>query len=382
MNTEHRLTEQRPPGRPLADGGLDDGDGAATNPVLAVQRDAALVAEANAMHVPGASFDGPVSVVNSTCQFGGNTFYHGPVTVVLPDGQGNAGVVLSASALGVSEEAGRPAAQAKQPVPGKAEWKGRKGWRSLRRWQRVSVLVGGLLLVLTLCLVSVFLLLGEDAPAGAVTEAVTTPPQQDRSTPGVTGGRGQTTSTSATSTSPDSRLVSRKGWEALPPRRTAPLVTPLRMVIVHHTAMAACSNETACKASVLGIQNMHMFKMKPPWDDIGYNFLVGGDGYSYEGRGWDVVGAHTASWNAVSLGVALIGNFCEARVSADQHDALERLLELGVRLGKLREDYAVQGRCELNGAISPGTYAMEDIKTLSHWKRSNSSKECTPCDPT
>lgn len=29
------------------------------------------------------------------------------------------------------------------------------------------------------------------------------------------------------------------------------------------------------------------------WDDIGYNFLVGGDGSVYEGRGWDKQGAHT-----------------------------------------------------------------------------------------
>lgn len=35
------------------------------------------------------------------------------------------------------------------------------------------------------------------------------------------------------------------------------------------------------------------------WDDIGYNFLVGGDGEVYEGRGWDKQGAHTKGESAV-----------------------------------------------------------------------------------
>ena len=37
-------------------------------------------------------------------------------------------------------------------------------------------------------------------------------------------------------------------------------------------------------------------------DDIKYNFLVGKDGVIYEGRGWGVVGQHTAGQNDRSLG--------------------------------------------------------------------------------
>lgn len=29
------------------------------------------------------------------------------------------------------------------------------------------------------------------------------------------------------------------------------------------------------------------------WWDIAYNFLIGGDGAVYEGRGWDSEGSHT-----------------------------------------------------------------------------------------
>lgn len=45
------------------------------------------------------------------------------------------------------------------------------------------------------------------------------------------------------------------------------------------------------------------------WDDIGYNFLAGEDGNIYEGRGWGIKGAHSPSYNAISLGICLIGDF-------------------------------------------------------------------------
>ena len=38
------------------------------------------------------------------------------------------------------------------------------------------------------------------------------------------------------------------------------------------------------------------------WNDIGYTFLVGEDGNVYEGRGWDIVGAHCPWYNFRSIG--------------------------------------------------------------------------------
>ena len=42
----------------------------------------------------------------------------------------------------------------------------------------------------------------------------------------------------------------------------------------------------------------------PGWSDIGYSFLVGGDGKVYEGRGWNHVGAHTSGYNSEGIGKA------------------------------------------------------------------------------
>ncbi|KAI3353810.1 hypothetical protein L3Q82_005032 [Scortum barcoo] len=62
-----------------------------------------------------------------------------------------------------------------------------------------------------------------------------------------------------------------------------------------------------CEKQLVSIQREHMTERG--FDDIGYNFLVGGDGTVYEGRGWGVVGAHAKSNNHDSVGIAFMGNF-------------------------------------------------------------------------
>jgi N-acetylmuramoyl-L-alanine amidase len=51
------------------------------------------------------------------------------------------------------------------------------------------------------------------------------------------------------------------------------------------------------------------------YDDIGFNFVIGEDGNVYEGRGWDAVGAHTASYNTISIGICIIGDFTGVSVA-------------------------------------------------------------------
>lgn len=100
------------------------------------------------------------------------------------------------------------------------------------------------------------------------------------------------------------------------------------------------------------------------WDDIAYNFLIGGDGLVYEGRAWDKVGAHTKGFNAKSIGVAFIGDFNKEKPS---ENSLKSLLEEGVKNGKLANDYKLLGQLQLSGGNSPGEALYNDIKTWDHW---------------
>ena len=69
-------------------------------------------------------------------------------------------------------------------------------------------------------------------------------------------------------------------------------------------------NTNECVASVRAIQRNH--QQQRGWDDVGYNFLIGGSDVRaeiYEGRGFDVVGAHAVGYNSRSVGIALIGDW-------------------------------------------------------------------------
>ena len=63
------------------------------------------------------------------------------------------------------------------------------------------------------------------------------------------------------------------------------------------------------------------------WCDIGYNFLIGGDGAVYTARGWDKVGAHTMGYNDIAIAFSLMGNFELSPVPQNMLDTAQALIE-------------------------------------------------------
>lgn len=162
------------------------------------------------------------------------------------------------------------------------------------------------------------------------------------------------------------RMVTRLEWVAQPPSNiTTPLVTPVPYVIIHHTATANCSSIAQCVLHVRLIQTFHIDSKG--FFDIGYNFLVGGDGAAYEGRGWTIEGAHSFGYNARSIGIAFIGTFIRIKPPDIQILACKRLIEQGVQLGYIRKDYKLLGARQLAGTESPGAALLEDMKTWNNW---------------
>jgi hypothetical protein len=102
----------------------------------------------------------------------------------------------------------------------------------------------------------------------------------------------------------------------------------IHLAIVHHTAG---SNSYSCSQSAAVVRSIELYHVKGNgWDDIGYNFLVDKCGQVFEGRygGIDraVVGAHALGFNYGSVGVALIGNYNGAGLTAAARSSLVRLL--------------------------------------------------------
>lgn len=79
-------------------------------------------------------------------------------------------------------------------------------------------------------------------------------------------------------------------------------------VIIHHSDNPnGCSTETECKRLIKNIQSDHKGRRK--FSDIGYNFIIAGDGNIYEGRGFGLQGSHAPNYNRNSIGIVFIGNF-------------------------------------------------------------------------
>lgn len=101
--------------------------------------------------------------------------------------------------------------------------------------------------------------------------------------------------------------------------------------------------------------------------DIGYNFLVGGDGNIYEGCGWNRQGAHTRGYNQKSICISFIGTFTKMRPPMRQLIAAEKLIEQGVELRKLGSDYRLLGHRQLIAIESPGRELYKIIVKWPHW---------------
>jgi hypothetical protein len=113
---------------------------------------------------------------------------------------------------------------------------------------------------------------------------------------------------------------------------------PIKRLSLHHTAGDEGPDPAATVRAIYAFHTQYNH-----WNDIGYNFLVDSSGRIYEGRyareylpgeiptgenreGLGVIGAHTASNNTGTVGVALLGDFSAgARPTAAAVAAAERI---------------------------------------------------------
>jgi len=149
-------------------------------------------------------------------------------------------------------------------------------------------------------------------------------------------GRAEAAATASAAAASPPEIISREAWGAAEPDHTAqgehgfydavtnpagwlayaePLMHALNTLVVHHSASAL--------DGVRDIQRLHM--QTRGYADIGYHFLIGGDGLIYAGRDVGARGAHTGGANTGTLGVALLGNFERSDPARAQLDSLRQL---------------------------------------------------------
>lgn len=189
------------------------------------------------------------------------------------------------------------------------------------------------------------------------------------------------------------KMISRNEWTAQPPElEPIPLNLPVDRMIIAHTNTTSCDTKVSlsinrmlyfpfltgkflsfsnvqahCALIVRTIQADHMDVKK--MNDIAYNFLIGGSGTIYHGRGWNVEGQHTDGFNANSLCIAMVGTFDVSEPPLKQLNAAKQLIAEASRLQKMSENYRLYGQRQLiANTTSPGQRLYELLtSTWPHW---------------
>ncbi|XP_023167280.2 peptidoglycan-recognition protein SC2-like [Drosophila hydei] len=161
-------------------------------------------------------------------------------------------------------------------------------------------------------------------------------------------------------------VVSKAAWGGRNPTSKTTLGNYLNYAVIHHTAGNYCSTRAACAQELRNIQNYHMNSLG--WADIGYNFLIGGDGAVYEGRGWNAVGAHATNWNSKSIGISFLGNYNNNKPTAAMISAAKGILADAVSRGQIVSGYTLYGHRQVSATECPGTNLWNEIRTWSNWK--------------
>lgn len=171
-------------------------------------------------------------------------------------------------------------------------------------------------------------------------------------------------------------IVTRDEWGAAPTRNTAPKlqVLPPSYVIISETSIKYCLRYLQC----IKVRSSQSVSVRITFaENIPYNFLVGIDGFVYEGRGWDVQGDHTCGYNNRSIGISFIGIFGFEEPSETQLQAAMQLIKFGVENGKISKDYILKGERQVTlFSHKPGDLLYNIINKWEHWDPWEISIDC------
>lgn len=138
------------------------------------------------------------------------------------------------------------------------------------------------------------------------------------------------------------------------------LAHPIKLVVIGHTAGSQCMTVETCSTTLQSIQSMHV---KKGWIDVGYNYLIGGDGNVYEALAWNIRNYIKEN----SIIISFFGNYIFDSVKDRQDMALKLLLNQGVKLGKLDEKYLLVAHSQVANTDSPGTNLFNAIRHHPHY---------------
>lgn len=137
-------------------------------------------------------------------------------------------------------------------------------------------------------------------------------------------------------------------------------------VIILHTRSETCHDQAACIQLVQKLQN-------DAWSQNGthipYNFLIGGDGKTYEGRGWKSQhGFSKLPGINDTIVVGVIGTFNDKRPDNVMIAETKALLTESIRRFSLSPNYRIYGVIDNSIPNNDAAELYAEIKEWRHWK--------------
>lgn len=155
-------------------------------------------------------------------------------------------------------------------------------------------------------------------------------------------------------------VLPREAWGAKPPKEPFTPMAPYRFT-QHHTAGRLPRTPEESLAEMRFLQDFH--QNGRGWNDIGYHFIIDGEGRVYQGRPIDAQGAHVLSNNAGNVGISLMGSYHAPywhQITPAQLESIKRLgLWLRDRFGVSPDTY--RGHRDYKGTTCPGDVVYQHL---------------------
>ncbi|XP_054265175.1 peptidoglycan recognition protein-like isoform X2 [Macrosteles quadrilineatus] len=149
-------------------------------------------------------------------------------------------------------------------------------------------------------------------------------------------------------------IVSRTLWDSLPPRKAEALPGQRLVVWFSDTATPECKNFTDCMSTVQELQIQHMDVLRLP--DIKHNFLIGGDGRVYEGRGF---GVKPSNDEYIKKMYPLVEDTLDIAYITTLENTTDQPTPLMLETARDLVDYAVKR----------GYVVRKDVKKINYWEK-------------
>lgn len=160
--------------------------------------------------------------------------------------------------------------------------------------------------------------------------------------------------------------VDRNDWGAITTQNLTPLNNSFVIqILVFHTRGEKCDDLISCGKIVRRIQSNWI---NSNCTDLPYNFLVGGDGQTYEGRGWNIESGFDDVPNKnISLSIGVIGTFTVQEPSKQQIEEMKAWIRESIRKKKLYAKYKVFGVRNLTESSFDGAGLFSKIDKWNNW---------------